>query len=69
MLAWLRNGAPLDPSVDTNFILSHSGNLLIHQAKLTDSANYSCVAGNVARNRTSAAAMITVYSKSNIHLY
>ena len=63
MVSWLRNGVPLDPSSESNFIISSSGSLLILQAKLSDTANYSCVAANVARQRTSPAALVTVYSK------
>ena len=68
VLGWLRNGVELDTKEDTNFIISSSGNLLILQAKLTDSANYSCVAGNVAKQRISSPALITVYSKLK-HFY
>ena len=63
MVSWLRNGVPINPSSESNFIVSSSGSLLILQAKLSDTANYSCVAANVARQRTSPAALVTVYSK------
>ena len=62
-MSWLRNGVPIDTSTDSNFIISSSGSLLILQAKLSDTANYSCVAANVARQRTSPAALVTVFSK------
>ena len=64
VLGWLRNGEKINTQVDTNFIVSSSGNLLVSQAKLTDTANYSCIAGNVARKRVSDPALLTVYSKS-----
>ena len=63
VVSWLRNGVPIDTSTDSNFIISSSGSLLILQAKLSDTANYSCVAANVARQRTSPAALVTVFSK------
>ena len=59
----MRNGEKIDTAVNTNFIVSSSGNLLVSQAKLSDTANYSCVAGNVARKRISDPALLTVYSK------
>ena len=34
--------------------------------RLVDTANYSCVAANSARQRTSPAALVTVYSKFNM---
>ena len=49
--------------MDSNFIVSSTGHLLILQATLADTANYSCVARNVARQRTSEAALVTIYSK------
>ncbi|XP_065201785.1 netrin receptor UNC5C isoform X2 [Planococcus citri] len=57
---WLRNNLPLDPA-DTNIILSNEGHLLISQARLQDTANYTCVAENIAAKRTSEPAMLTVY--------
>ena len=63
VVSWLRNGVPIDANTDSNFIISSSGSLLILQAKMSDTANYSCVASNVARQRTSPAALVNVYSK------
>ena len=59
---WLRNGVPIVSG--SNFIVSSTGHLLILQARLEDTANYSCVASNVARSRTSDPALVTVYGKS-----
>ena len=61
--SWLRNGVPIETKTDSNFIVSSTGHLLILQATLSDTANYSCVAANVARQRTSEAALVTIYSK------
>ena len=35
-------------------------------SRLADTANYSCVAANTARQRTSPPALVTVYSKFNL---
>ena len=60
----LRNGVPIQThGGDSNFIMSSTGHLLILQARLEDSANYSCVAANIARQRTSPKALVTVYSE------
>ncbi|XP_049839247.1 netrin receptor UNC5C [Schistocerca gregaria] len=56
---WLRNGAPLEP--DSNVIVSSEGHLLLGQARLQDTANYTCVAENVAARRLSEPALLTVY--------
>ncbi|KDR22415.1 Netrin receptor UNC5C, partial [Zootermopsis nevadensis] len=56
---WLRNGVPLEP--DTNLIVSSEGHLLVGQARLQDTANYTCVAENVAARRVSEPALLTVY--------
>jgi len=59
---WLRNGVPIETGArDTNFIVSSTGHLLILQARLEDTANYSCVASNVAKQRISPRALVTVY--------
>lgn len=59
---WLRNGVPLDPA-DTNVIISNEGHLLISQARLQDTANYTCIAENIAAKRQSDPAMLTVFGK------
>ncbi|XP_046664969.1 netrin receptor UNC5C-like isoform X2 [Homalodisca vitripennis] len=56
---WLRNGLPLE--TDTNVIVSSEGHLLISQARLQDTANYTCVAENIAAKRISDPALLTVY--------
>ncbi|XP_025202443.1 netrin receptor UNC5C isoform X1 [Melanaphis sacchari] len=56
---WLRNNVLIEP--DNNMIVSSEGNLLIGQARLQDTANYTCVAENVAAKRLSDPALLTVY--------
>ena len=46
-----------------NFIVTGEGHLIVVNAKLTDTANYTCVAENVASKRFSDPATITVYGK------
>jgi len=58
---WLRNNVPIEP--DNNMIVSSEGNLLIGQARLQDTANYTCVAENVAAKRLSDPALLTVYGE------
>ena len=60
-LSWTRNGVTVDPKQDPNYIISNEGNLLIAAARLSDVANYSCVAENVAGRRVSPPATLTVY--------
>lgn len=60
-VTWTKNGVPVDPKQDPNYIISNEGNLLIAAAKLSDMANYSCVAENVATRRVSTPARLTVY--------
>ena len=62
-LSWTKNGVTVDPKQDPNYIISNEGNLLIAAAKLSDMANYSCVAENVANRRVSQPARLTVYGK------
>jgi hypothetical protein len=56
---WLKNDSPLDPS-DRRLIISNEGSLLINQVQLIDSANYTCVAENLAGKRTSDSAELIV---------
>ena len=59
---WLKNNVKIEPA-DKNVILSKEGHLLIGEAKLQDTANYTCVAENIAGKRQSDPAMLTVYGE------
>ncbi|KAF0301460.1 Netrin receptor UNC5C [Amphibalanus amphitrite] len=61
-ISWTKNGVTIDPKQDPNYIISKEGNLLIVAAKLSDMANYSCVAENVANRRVSPPARLTVFA-------
>ena len=56
---WLKNGLPLEKS-NKRIIVSHEGSLLINDIRITDSANYTCVAENIAGKRLSDPAQLTV---------
>lgn len=64
---WLKNNLPLEQG-DTNIIVSNEGHLLISQARLQDTANYTCVAENIAAKRHSDPAMLTVYGELFVHV-
>ena len=59
---WLKDGSPIS---DPNFIHSSSGSLLILQARMADTGNYTCVASNGAGGieRKSAPAQVKVYGE------
>ena len=59
----MQNGRLIDPNADKNFIVTGEGHLIVVAARLTDTANYTCVAENVASKRFSDPAAITVYGK------
>ena len=68
-IKWLQNGSPINPVTDKNFIITGEGHLIVVAARLTDTANYTCVAENVASRRLSDPATITVYGKNNFRIY
>lgn len=58
---WLRNGQPLQ--TDTSILVSSEGHLLISQARIQDTGNYTCVAENLVAKRQATAAQITVFGE------
>lgn len=57
---WLKNERKIDES-DQSFIVTQEGHLIIVSARLEDSANYTCVAENIAATRKSTPAEINIY--------
>lgn len=58
---WLKDGELIEVRKDLNYIISNEGNLIINQARLTNSGNYTCGAQNMASRRLSELAVLTVY--------
>ncbi|XP_070183045.1 netrin receptor UNC5C-like isoform X2 [Littorina saxatilis] len=58
---WLKDDVELNVAEDINFIISSEGSLIINQARLQDTGNYTCGAVNPATRRLSDSASLLVY--------
>ncbi|CAJ1068761.1 netrin receptor UNC5D isoform X2 [Xyrichtys novacula] len=60
-IKWLKNEELFNSSTDDNIDTHANHNLIISEARISDSGNYTCLASNVVAKRRSATATVTVF--------
>ncbi|XP_072164756.1 netrin receptor UNC5B-like [Diadema setosum] len=66
---WEKDGQLIDHKNEVHYYVTYEGSLIISQAEIADTGNYTCVASNVASTRKSDPAQVIVYEDGGWSLW